>query len=660
MRKSIKGGETPKGSSIRLRIYVVLGFFLVFFCAIFARAFQLQVLEAKSLMRMAARQHKKTTNIPPKRGDIYDRNMKELAVSIEVDSVFAQPAAVESPKVAARMLAPLLSMDRLEIEKKLNSKSGFVWLKRQIDLDDGRRKAVAAIDGVGIMKESRRYYPNRQLASHIVGFTGVDANGLEGVELHYDGMLKGAGVKFVSDKDAMGRPLIFEDMEKTVQVKGMAAELTIDKTIQYVTERELKKAVDSTGARGGSAVVMNPITGEVLAMASYPSYDPNDASASSLQHRRNKGVTDAFEPGSVFKLFVISSALEENATKLSDVYFCENGVFKVADRTFHDAESHGWLTVPQIIKVSSNIGAAKVGRKLGRERLYRYLKAYGFGGKTGIDLPGESTGMLRNYKTWSNVTLETVSFGQGVSTTPIQLITALSAIANGGFIMKPYVVKSVRDPNGVVVQDSAPTIVRRVISEATAKKMTEMLIGVTQPGGTGTRAAMPDFEVAGKTGTAQKPDFKSGGYVKGAFTSSFFGFLPARAPKIAILVSLDEPKGEYHGGTVAAPVFKAIASESLPLLGVYPDGKNAMTVQFVKADTKKTAEAEPVADNVIDAVSRPMSVPDFKGKSMRAVMRLAQSRSFDVDVVGSGVAVSQKPGPGQSVPPSAPVTVWFQ
>lgn len=663
--------KADTGRYLKFRIYVVLGFFFIFFAAIFGRAFQLQVVDAGRLKHLAQKQHRKTINIQSKRGDIYDRNLKELAVSIEVDSVFAQPGKIDSPRAAAKALSPILAMGPSEIEKKIKSQPNFVWLKRQVDLKDEERKRLSEIEGVGVVKEARRFYPNRQLASNIIGFTGIDSNGLEGVERYYDATLKGASRKFVGDKDAMGRLLLFEDLEKTVPVQGMEVELTIDKTIQYIAEKALKKAVDEAGAKGGTALVMDPLTGEMLAMASLPTFDPNDIKRFEPRHWKNRNITDAFEPGSTFKLFLISAALEENIVKPRDSIYCENGSYRVADRVFHDHEKHGWLTVPQIIKVSSNIGSAKIGERLGKVQLYRYLKAFGFGGKTGIDLPGEATGSLRHHSTWSGVTIDTVSFGQGVSVTGIQLVSALSTIANGGFLMKPHVVRSVKDSSGAVVSETNPVIMRKVISEDTARRLTDMLVGVTEDGGTGTNAALDDFEVAGKTGTAQKPDLKNGGYMKGAYLASFVGFAPARAPRLSILVTIDEPRGEiYYGGQVAAPVFKEIAEQSLSYMGVFPENRKGPAVQFVKAEKavqKEIAEhaagveSEPVGTETEALTSEsPMSVPDFSGMTVRTVLKMARDRAIEVEINGSGSAYAQRPAPGQSIPSKGPVAVSFQ
>lgn len=654
MKKNGKGRE--KGSYLKVRIFLIFGFFMVFYAAIFARAFQLQVLEGKHLQRMAARQHKRTVNIQPKRGGIYDRNLKELAVSLEVDSVYVQPSKVDSPRQTARRLAPMLSMDAPELERKLRGDNNFVWLKRQVDLTDDQRKAVEDLDGIGLMKESRRYYPNRQLASNLIGFTGVDSKGLEGIELYYDRMLRGESARFSSDKDAMGRLILYEDIDKTAPVHGMVVELTIDKTIQYIAEKALKKEVEDSSARGGTALVMDPGTGEILAMASVPTFDPNAFGAFSDGERRNRAVADAVEPGSVFKTFLISAALEENAVKTGDSFYCEMGSYRVANRTFHDVEKNGWLTVSQILKVSSNIGAAKIGEKLGKVQLYRYLKAYGFGEKTGIDLPGEAAGVLRPYNKWSKVTLETVSFGQGVSATPIQLMSAVSAVANGGFLMKPYIVRAVMDHDNRIVKEFNPVIKRRVISEATAKKMTEMLIGVTRPGGTGVKAAIDGFDVAGKTGTAQKADLKAGGYQRGAFTSSFMGFVPARNPRLAIIVMIDEPKKSYHGGEAAAPVFKEIAQKSLSYMEVFPEGRQKPGGPVVTnaADHKDDPDGAREED-----AGTGTGVPDFTGKSVRMVMRIAKERSLGVDIIGNGRAYAQRPAPG-SAPGKGNVAVWFQ
>lgn len=648
----------------RFRIFIVLGLFVVLFSVVFARAFQLQVLKAGELKRIASSQHTGSIVVRAKRGDIYDRNLNELAVSIEVDSIYAQPAKVASARGAARTLSPILGINARSLEKRMKSSRSFVWLKRQVDLKESERDVVAGIDGIGILKESRRYYPNRKLAGNLLGFTGVDSVGLEGVELYYDEILSGETRRVMGERDAMGRLLIFGDTYKEVRLQGMEVELTIDKTIQYIAEKALVKAVKASKAAAGIAIVMDPRTGEILALANAPTIDPNNFKKYTPSQWRNRAVTDVFEPGSVMKLFMIAAAIEEGVVKPSDIFFCENGSYRVADRVFHDTKKHGWLSVAQILKYSSNIGSAKIGEELGPERLYRYLLAFGFADRTGVDLPGEASGSLSHYNDWSKVTLETVSFGQGISSTGIQLVSGMSAIANGGFLMRPYAVKAIRDPRGVVVKETDPVITRRVVSERTAATITRLLVGVTREGGTGWRAAVDGFEVAGKTATAQKPDLKNGGYMKGVFISSFLGFVPAANPRLVILVVLDEPGGEhYHGGTVAGPPFREIATRSLSYLGVFPDNPlgaqgqtGAPKVRLASARGLKPAYR--VAEDPGEALST--AVPDFRGRTMRVVLRMAKASSIDVEVKGSGRAVSQRPKPGSSPPDKGRVVVWFQ
>lgn len=648
-----------KRSFLKVRIFMVLFFFLAVFSAILFRAFQLQVLESGKLKRIASNQHVRTINIQSKRGGIYDRNSKELAVSLEVSSVYAQPEKIERPAGAARKLSRILKVSAGNIKKKMRRKRNFVWLKRQVDLKEKERDLIDGIEGVGLISESRRYYPSRELASNIIGFMGVDSVGLEGVELYYNDFLSGRSRKIIGGRDAAGRLILFGDTNREVPVEGMSVELTIDKTIQYIAEKALKGAVEKTGAKGGMAVVISPKTGEILAMANMPTFDPNRFKRYPSRFWRNKAVTDAFEPGSVLKVFLAAGAIEDGAVKPGDIFYCENGSYRVADRVFHDSEKHGWLSVPQIIKYSSNIGALKIGEKLGKEKLYRYLKNFGFGSKTGVDLPGETTGSLRDYRDWSGVTLYTVSFGQGISTSALQLVTAMSALTNGGFLMKPYVVKEIRNAKGEVIKKNTPVIVRRVISSETAGKMTRILSAVTRRGGTGPRAAVDGFEVAGKTATAQKPDLKNGGYLKDSYVASFLGFVPAKDPALAILVTLDEPGGRnYYGGAVAAPVFKEIASRSLSYLGIFPDTAPGPVIRLAAlgpGDLKPRLYRDARAGRGDKGV-----VPEFRGKTLRKVLSTAGEYSLDVEVIGGGVAVRQRPAAGKKIGRKGTVSVWFQ
>lgn len=665
----------PEGL-LKVRVLFVTAALLCLFVAILARAFHLQVIGSDPYKQRADDQHIASITLNSKRGDIYDRNSSELAVSVNVDSVYAKPAEIKSVRSAAKKLSAVLGVKVSKIEKKLRSKRDFVWLKRQIDLAAKSREEILSIEGINLVKEPRRFYPNNSLASNLIGFTGVDSVGLEGLELYYDDVLRGSARKVTGYRDAKGRLLMYEDADKAFPIEGLRVELTIDKTIQYIVEKELKAAIESSGSLGGMAIVMNPETGEVLALANAPTFDPNNYRKYTPAEWRNKSVTDVSEPGSVMKAFVMAAAIEEGVVEPNDILFCENGKYRVANRTIHDSKKHGWLSVTQILKYSSNIGTLKIGRKLGPERLYRYLRAFGFADKTGLDLPGEASGRLAHYSDWSRVTLETISFGQGISTTGVQLTTAFSAIANGGFLMRPYIVKAVVDPRGETVRETNPAIVRRVISSETAKTVTKMLIGVTEEGGTGTRAASASFDVAGKTGTAQKPDLVNGGYQKKGYIASFIGFVPALNPKLVIYVALDEPAGDnYHGGTIAGPVFSAIAGQSLSYMGIFPDNpitgpmaeKAELRFRLASADMselkikkqKVLLEKGSLAERAARELEK-VEMPDFTSRSMRAVLRAALSAGVEVEFRGSGNSYNQKPAPGRLLTGDDSVVVWFR
>ncbi|MFQ5586138.1 MAG: penicillin-binding protein [Thermodesulfobacteriota bacterium] len=442
--------------------------------------------------------------------------------------------------------------------------------------------------------------------------------------------------------------MIFDGLEKSQQSRGSDVILTIDKTIQYIAEKELKKVVETTGSKAGIAIVMDPNTGEVLAMANSPTFNAN----SFWNHRpndwRNRSITDSYEPGSTFKAFLLAAALEEGVVRPNDIFYCENGIYRVADRTFHDVKKHGWLSVANMIKYSSNICAIKLGERLGGSRFQQYIDELGFGKRTGIDLPGEASGVVRRFED-SDVSLATISFGHGISTTAIQLVTGISAIANGGFLMKPYLTKAVASPDGTIIKENNPTVIKRVFSDETTVMVRNILKGVTQRGGTGEKAALADIEVAGKTGTAQKPDLINGGYASGKYISSFLGFAPADSPRLAVVVLIDEPAGDFYGSTVAAPVFREIVKQSLAYMGVYPKGNEGGTPRLVALNRR-----------VGDTGVKEGKVPDFRDKSMRMVLRLANEAKVEVRIVGSGTAVSQVPLPGSEVDPDGVVEVLFQ
>ncbi len=650
---------------LRVRIAFLLCLFSLFFLIVVGRAYQLQVLQSQRLAVLAERQHQRVVPLVPKRGILYDRKREALAISMDVDSVFAQPGKVENLPEAAKKIAPVLGKKPEAVLKKLKEEKPFVWLERGITAEQRAAIEKHDLEGVGFLKEAKRFYPQREVGSHVIGFAGLDSQGLEGIELGYDEFLKGEPGYILIAKDALGRPISPEAPGVRQSQEGCEVVLTLDRNIQYIVEKELTKAVRDASARGGMAVVMNPKTGEILAMAAQPSFDPNRFSAYPAHLLKNRNLTDAFEPGSTFKTFLLAAALEEGVASPKDVFFCENGSYTVGGRIIHDdTHKYGWLSLSEIIKVSSNIGVSKVGKKLGRGKYHQYLKSFGFGSKTGVDLPGEVSGFLAGTQHWSEVGLANISFGQGISVTALQLTNALAAIANGGALMRPYVVKAVLDHEGTVLKENRPKAIRQVISPETARTVAMILKTVTEEGGTGKAASVPGFEVAGKTGTAQKALPNGKGYSDKRI-GSFFGFAPTGNPQAVITVIIDEPERIRYGSVVAAPAFKAIAEQILPYLGAYPKGTT-----YLLADSKEKGIPVPIAESRPaetasqaargDLGEAPGVMPDFSGKSIRQVLQAAQRLGLELNYVGSGKAVAQTPPPGQILQGEMRGVVRFQ
>jgi len=622
---------------------------LLFFCfvLIMGRMFQLQVLKKEQLYKLAAQQQHVQIPLVPKRGTVYDGNGNELAVSIEVDSVCADARKIVDVEKTANELASILQIDRKELKQRLKSHRAFEWVQRKISSKEAEQIKALQLPGIFFLKENRRFYPNSLLAAHLIGFVGLDSKGLEGIEFQYDALLNGENRVWASARDALGRQIAMGKVpfEKEDHYRNIV--LTIDKPIQHITEAELDRGVEKWGAKGGMAIAMDPLTGKILAMASYPTFNPNQFIQSRSKSWRNGAVSDVFEPGSLFKVFLAAAALEERLVRPSDSFFCENGSYTVYDRTIHDTSKRGWLTFQQIIKFSSNIGASKVGEKMGKERFYRYISAFGFGEKTGINLPGEGKGILRHPRYWPPVALDTISFGQGISVTGIQLVTALSAIANGGFLMKPYVVEKIMNEKGEVVQSFQPETIRKVVSGETAKKVTMLLKATTEKGGTGEGAVPVGYEVAGKTGTAQKVDSLLGGYSENRYISGFMGFAPAEDPKLALLVVIDEPQGGNYGGVVAAPIFKAIMEKVLPYLQVVPKGTIVVKNELDSAPRKEAPGTQPLINGIkVGKGAGTIVMPDLNGLSMRNALSRMEGRGLIIKVSGNGKVVEQAPRPG--------------
>lgn len=552
-----------------MRIHILGIFFCLLFAIIGLKAVHLQVFECKKLTIRAQQEYEKPIVSAGKRGVIYDRKLNELAVSIHSSSIAAMPSQIESRKKTAKQLAPILGLNEKELQTRLTQNNRFTWIKRQVSPQ--RVSAITALDlkGIEIVPEFSRFYPHKTMAAQVLGFAGIDSKGLEGIEFYYNSEIQGVSQQYTIMKDALGRGFDreawAEDQEKTNSLV-----LTLDRTIQFITEEALKEATVKHEAKSGIAVVMVPSTGEILAIAHYPEFNPNAFSKFKSDAWRNRAVSDAFEPGSTMKIFMATAALESGYCSPKSIFFCENGEYKIGPNTVHDTHSYDWMSIQEIVKHSSNIGAVKIAEMTGKKSLYTTLKAFGFGEKTGIDLPGETSGNLTSYKQWRPIDVGNIAFGQGISVSAIQLLRAVCAIANGGTLMKPYLAKSVIDPSGKIIRDLTPEKGRPIISKNNAKAIAEMMHMVVLEGGTGTNAALNHYKVCGKTGTAQK--FINGTYSNNAFVASFVGFAPKDDPAVAVLVVIDEPHQKQHfGGTVAAPAFKKIVYETLNYLAVRPD-----------------------------------------------------------------------------------------
>ncbi len=539
------------------------------FGVVLSRLVTLQVLQAAELTAKADRQHQTTVSVEGVRGAIVDRHGKVLAMNLEVPSVYGVPTVLDSPARTARELAPLLHVRSEELERKLRQQRGFVWLARKVDPD--RRhlvERVSSMEGVGVKMEGRRFYPKGPLLSHVLGFAGMDGEGLEGIERRYEKELRGEKRAIVLQKDARGRAVFPKGLsEEPAPAPGHQLVLTIDEVIQYIVEKELEEAVARSRAKSGTAIVLEPGTGALLALAVSPRFNPNAIAGLEPDRWRNRAVADAYEPGSTMKAILAAAAIEEGVMTPTTLVYGEQGRLAVSNTVIHDHEKLGWMSFAQVVQKSSNVGAAKVGMALGEERLYRYFRAFGFGERTEIDLPGETAGLLKNPKEWGKRTAASVSMGQEIGVTPIQMVSAMAAIANGGILMKPYVVSEIRDAHGQVIKRVLPSVKRRVISPETARTVTSILEGVVTDG-TGSKAAIEGFRVAGKTGTAQKIDPRTRAYSTTKFVSSFAGYVPAENPKLAMIVVIDEPSGEAWGGTVAAPVFRRVGEQVLKYWGI--------------------------------------------------------------------------------------------
>jgi len=607
----------------RVRIVVcgvVLG---SLFLAVGKRAFTLQVRDADRLRSMAEEQYLREIELPPRRGRILDRNGAELASTADVDSIYCNPRQLLDSRDAARRLARILGLERADLEKKLGQRRFFAWIKRKVTPDEVTAVKALGLPGIAFAREPRRFYPNRTLAATIMGHAGSEGSGLDGIELALDRQLRGAASSVQGMRDALGRDIAFESPVDGPSSAGSDVVLTIDRYLTFITERALAAGMTERHAKGAVAVVMDPRTGEVLAMASAPTYNPNDPAGAAEAGARNRAITDTYEPGSTMKTFTIAAALDAGVVKPDDRFDCMMGRMMVGKYTIHDTHPYGALTVADVFKHSSNIGATKIARKLGRDGLADALERFGFGHPTGIGLPGDRGGVVRPVAKWGDIGFANVAFGQGLTVTPLQMATGVSAIAGGGIYRQPRIVARVVQADGTIeTLPAAPE--RRVMAPAAARTMLGIMRGVTETGGTAKQAAIDGYAVGGKTGTAQK--VANGHYDPTKWVSSFVGVVPIEDPRLVIMVVVDEPQGGHLGGAVAAPIFKEIAEQTLRYMHIPP------TTQIVaKAGAKPAAAAKlaPAAAAAATAVAEVDEAP-------------ATDLPLDEDALGDDPALAEK------------------
>jgi cell division protein FtsI (penicillin-binding protein 3) len=634
------------------RMVFMLGLAASWLLALSLRLYQLQVVRHEYYRERAEKQQNHLVTLTPPRGTIYDRRGHELAVSVEVMSVAVDPTQVDDHAATAAALSEHLGIPQEKLVRDLASKRAFVWVKRKIDLARAQRIRDLDLAGVLLIPENKRYYPKGSLAAAVLGYVGTDNSGLAGLEYLYNGVVSSEPGQRMVVRDARRGTVLYPSVEVAAAKPGRDLYLTLDATIQYVTERELGRAVKDSGADSGMAVVLDPHTGGIYALASYPTFDPNRFGDFPAENWRNRPVTDAYEPGSTFKMVTVAAALEAAKVTSRDVINCENGGIRLQDTLIKDHSSFGMLTVSQVITHSSNIGAIKIGHLAGRERFFSTIEAFGFGRPTGVDLPSESAGILRPLEKWSALTPAYHSFGQGLSVTALQLANAFAVIANGGRLLKPHIVASFGQDG--VGREDAPSgeVVGLPISPSSVKTMRAMLETVVT-GGTAKSAAIPGYRAAGKTGTAEKA-IPGRGYVANRYIASFVGFAPVDDPVLVAAVILDEPWPRYHGGDVAAPVFRAIAERTLLYLGVRPErappsvwpGEN-------RPEATLAAQGEKIP-------TPPGTLPDFGGFTARQALIQSQRLGIALAMNGHGAVERQLPAPGTPLEAtSSSVELWL-
>jgi cell division protein FtsI (penicillin-binding protein 3) len=666
-----------------LFVAAFIGFWML---VISARLVYLQFSQYESLANRARQQQQNEIETSPQRGELLDRQERQLARSVQTVSLFLDPDGIDNATLDrnAQQLAKTLGLKQADIAKEFRdaaaAKKRFIWIARRLDADVANKIVELKLPGLQTQLEPKRYYPNGSLAAHVLGYVGLDGKGLGGVEQFYNAKISGEAGHLLVEKDAYGKP--YESYEIAAK-SGQTVVLTIDQTIQYQAEQALQAAVQRSHAKSGTVIVLDPRSGEILALANAPTFDPNKVSEAKPETRSNWALQNIYEPGSTFKVVAFSAALEKKLVKVDDHIDCQMGAVTVAGRVVHDHKPFGTLTIAEALAKSSNVAAIKLGMRVGDPAMYDYIRRFGFGSRTGIELPGETNGILRKVERWQPSSIGSIAIGQEVGVTPVQMVAAFGALANDGVRIAPHLIREVRDSGGNVVYRAQPEQ-RRVISAETAVALRGMLEGVTL-NGTAKKAQLDGYSAAGKTGTAQKIDPKTRSYSSTKFVGSFVGFAPVSNPQVAIIVVIDEPAGAYHGGDVAAPVFREVAEQVLPTLNVMPDietksdpdliaqaNTNPERAENIKVEQAQSEEQRKATMPTVDsnggrsgevvyavATKKAMLMPDLRGRSVRDVARACAQLGLQVEARGEGRVTKQNPSAGTEVSTGQLVYVDF-
>ncbi|HEY0379381.1 MAG TPA: penicillin-binding transpeptidase domain-containing protein [Pyrinomonadaceae bacterium] len=688
MRGRLAASTKARPDSSRRRAVGVACFLGVWMLVIGVRLIYLQTAQHEWLTTRARTQQQEAIETSPVRGLVLDRHGNELARSIDTESFWAVPREVKNVEEASRYLAPLVGEDAGALASKLkqaqNSNKKFAWIARKLDEEHAAKVRALNLAGVYSLKEPKRQYPNNQLAAHVLGFVGLDETGLAGIERAYDKEIHGEPGRVTVETDAHGRA--YGSLEAEAR-SGETVVLTIDRLVQYKTEEALVAAVERNHAKSGSAIVLDPRTGEILALANAPTFDPNDPNSATAQARVNEALQNIYEPGSTFKIIAYSAAIERGLVKPDDRIDCQMGSITVAGRVIKDHKPFGTLTMTEALAKSSNVAAIKLGLRVGNDSMYDFMTRFGFGTKTGVELPGETDGLLRKVSRWQPSSMGSLAMGQEIGVTPLQMAAAYGTLADDGLRVSPHLVREVRAADGSVLYSAAPEE-RRVVSAQTAQTLRGMLEQVTL-NGTAKKAQLDGYTAAGKTGTAQKIDPKTHAYSKTKFIGSFVGFAPVENPAVVIIVVIDEPAGAYHGGDVAAPVFREIAEQILPALSVAPDtemkpsqepgllARLSLSDEELAHLRERQERDRELRDRTLPrveeengsvgttriiyaaATKRGALMPDLRGRSIRDAARICEQLGLQLEARGEGRAFSQSPAAGEEVEAGRTVQVDF-